>query len=220
MKTRIWDIPLRLFHWTLVGVVAFSLYTGFVGGFQEMDWHMQSGYVVLALMVFRILWGIVGTRHSRFLSFIPGPRAVLDYLRNFGTSGGTWAGHNPLGALSVVVLLLLLTFQGVSGLFTNDDIMLEGPLANLVSYETSRTLTSLHKNNAWVIAGFIGLHVVAILFYTIIKKAPLIIAMLTGRMPGPKAEDEVAFSPVHELVVGVLVMGVAGGAVYAAINYL
>ncbi len=217
-STRIWDIPVRLFHWTLVGVVAFSIYTGLNGGFNEMDWHMTSGYCVLGLITFRIMWGFAGSTYSRFSSFIKPTRVVPYATSLFAGDHQPHAGHNPLGALSVIAILLALLVQAGTGLFSNDDIMLEGPLFHLVSKDLSDQLTTIHHYNTWVIYGLIGLHVAAILFYEIVKRERLILAMITGRK---RIEGvEVTPNPLKEIIVALILGAIAGGAIYYLINHV
>ena len=125
-KVRVWDLPVRIFHWSLVILFGFSFYSGKTGGFELMDYHMLSGYTLLTLAVFRIFWGFLGGRHARFSSFIASPARIIGYLRSLvGKDHATTIGHNPAGGLSVMVMLMLLLGQGVTGLFTNDDISIK-----------------------------------------------------------------------------------------------
>lgn len=175
-RVRIWDLPTRLFHWSLAALVVFSIVTAHVGG-AWIDWHFRSGYAVLALVAFRIAWGFVGGRHARFASFLRGPSGVSAALR--GEPAPT-AGHNPLGGLSVVAMLALVGAQAVGGLFANDDIASEGPLVRLVSKATSDTITTLHRINEKLILALVVLHVAAIVFYLWRKRTNLVRPMITG----------------------------------------
>ena len=160
----VWDAPTRLFHWGLAIAVATSLISEQIG---NMDIHVISGHVVLTLVMFRIMWGVVGGRHARFSDFIKGPRAVISYAKSmFDKSHKTTIGHNPLGALSVIALLLVLSVQAGTGLFANDDILIEGPFFDLVSKSTSDMLTYYHGLSSNVLYGLIGLHLAAVAFYT------------------------------------------------------
>ena len=165
-NTRIWDLPTRLFHWALVVCVVGALVTVKLGG-NWMQWHLNFGIATLALLVFRIIWGLIGPRYARFSSFLPSVRAAWVYLRDGSTHTQHPAGHNPLGAWSVYALLGVLLVQASTGLFVSDDIMYQGPLSILVSNDTVAQLTSVHKFGEVVIFSLIGLHLVAILFYTI-----------------------------------------------------
>jgi cytochrome b len=180
VPVRVWDWPVRAVHWALVALVTASLATGFVGG-GAMEWHLRSGYAILALALFRVLWGFAGTRHARFTGFVRGPRAVLDYARSLlRPPHEMHAGHNPLGGWVVVLLLALLLAQAGTGLFANDDIAAEGPLAKHVSDAMSDRLTGLHVRGAWALGGLVALHVAAALFYRFARGENLIRAMVTG----------------------------------------
>ncbi len=177
MKTqsvRVWDLPLRLFHWLLLICVAGALISVQL---KAMDWHGWFGLAVLGLLVFRLVWGVIGSTHARFWSFAPGPTSLVDYLR------GRWhgLGHNPLGALSVFAILGVLAFQAGTGLFADDVIAYTGPLRRAVSGDTASQLTSWHMRMEWVIYGLIALHVAAIAFHELIKRERLIKPMITGR---------------------------------------
>lgn len=165
-KTRVWDLPTRLFHWALVVCVVGALVTVKLGG-NWMQWHMNFGIATLALLVFRIIWGLVGPRYARFSSFLPSVRAAWGYLCNASLNTQHHAGHNPLGAWSVYALLGMLLLQASTGLFATDDIMYQGPLSVLVSNDLVAQLTSVHKLGELVIFSLLGLHLIAIAFYTI-----------------------------------------------------
>jgi cytochrome b len=173
---RLWDLPTRLFHWALVVLVSFSLVSIQLGGFWK-DWHMRSGYAILALVVFRLLWGFAGSRTARFATFVRGPRAVLAY---FGGRQDHPAGHNPAGGWSVLALLAVLGVQAATGLFSNDGSFSEGPLARLIAGETSDLFATVHRYGEWAIYGVIGLHLAAIAWYGAIRREPLVRAMVTG----------------------------------------
>jgi cytochrome b len=175
MKIRIWDLPLRLFHWLLVMAVIGSFVSVKLGG-NAMIWHGRFGYFVLTLIVFRLIWGFVGTYHARFVNFIRFPKAVLAYLKNPAET----LGHSPLGAISVVVLLGLFLAQALAGLFASDDIAFDGPLAKYVSSSWVELLTSFHRLNEWVLLALVGVHIAAILYYKYTKRINLISAMITG----------------------------------------
>lgn len=180
-KICVWDLPLRLFHWALVVLVVVAVVTQNIGG-NAMEWHFRAGYAVLALLAFRILWGLVGTRYARFSNFLYGPSAVANYLRS-GTArqGRPVVGHNPLGAYSVFALLGVLLAQALSGLFANDDIAYDGPLVKFISKEVSDRVTWYHTEvGALLIYVLVALHVLAIVFYWVGKRRNLIKSMITG----------------------------------------
>ncbi|MBK1644298.1 cytochrome B, partial [Thiocapsa imhoffii] len=175
-RILVWDLPTRLFHWLLAVLIAAAFVTGLQGG-QLMVWHGRIGLWILGLLAFRLAWGLFGSTYARFSQFVRGPRAILDYLR------GRWqgVGHSPLAALSVLALLIVVSFQVISGLFTNDDIAFRGPLYTLVTKSTSDWLTGLHRQNIWLIGALIALHIVAVLFYTFWRRDNLILPMIHGR---------------------------------------
>ncbi len=175
MKIRIWDLPLRLFHWLLVVAVIGSFVSVKLGG-NAMIWHGRFGYIVLALIFFRLIWGFVGTHHARFTQFIKSPKAIFAYLKNPTET----PGHSPLGAISVIVLLGLFLSQALAGLFASDDIAFDGPLVKYVASTWVELLTSFHRLNEWVLMAIVGVHVGAILYYKYVKKINLISAMITG----------------------------------------
>ena len=186
---RVWDAPVRVFHWLVVALVTASWITSEVGG-NAMTYHMWSGYAILTLVAWRIVWGFIGSEHARFGGFLHGPRAMIDYATSvFGPGARYYLGHNPLGAASVILMLASLALQATTGLFANDDIATEGPLAYLVSEETSSRLTTIHRYNFNVLVALIAIHVAAALFYLIVKRENLIAAMFTGRKQPPAQEE-------------------------------
>ena len=180
-KIRVWDLPIRMFHWMLVVLIATSIITQEIGG-NAMDWHFRAGYAVLALIAFRLIWGLIGTRYARFSDFIHGPSTIIAYLRGSG-AGSTekYHGHNPLGSLSVFALLGVILIHVLSGLFANDDIASEGPLVKFISKDLSDSFTWFHTEvSAWVIYFLIGLHLLSIAYYYVGKKKNLVTPMITG----------------------------------------
>jgi cytochrome b len=187
-RTRIWDLPTRLFHWALAACV-----TGSIASIKadSIDWHMRFGYAVLTLVHFRILWGFAGSRYALFSHFVRGPREVLAYVGGRLKHVG---GHNPLGALSVLALLLLLLAQACGGLFANDGSFTEGPLAKLVSGDLSNRISTLHRRAEWAIYALVLLHLVAVIFHSVFKSEPLVGAMLHGDrdLDAEPAQDDLA----------------------------
>jgi cytochrome b len=180
---RVWDLPVRVSHWALVLGVAGCYVTQKlgVGWFQ---YHVWCGYTVLVLVCFRIVWGVIGTRHARFWHFVRGPSTTLQYgWALLHGRAAQYAGHNPLGAWMVIVLLLALVAQAVMGLFGNDEIFNVGPLYGYVSNELSIALTSWHRRLFWWIAGAIALHMAAVAYHRVVKREKLVEAMVTGRKP-------------------------------------
>ncbi len=198
MKTiSVWDIPVRLFHWSLATSILMLFITAQIGG-NAMEWHKKIGYFVIGLILFRVVWGFVGSYHARFKNFVRAPATVIAYAKKLFKKDSThYVGHNPMGGLSVVALIASVGFQTVTGLFSNDDILLEGPYANLVSKAFSDQMTKLHHLNSDFILILVGLHLCAIAFYTMFKKEQLIEAMLTGKKEmdasiGGRVEAEMA----------------------------
>lgn len=183
-RIRVWDWPVRLSHWALVLCIA-GLYATGEYGWLDMQWHFRFGYAALSIVLFRILWGFVGSEHARFRDFVRGPRALIAYLAEFGKPGERrWLGHNPLGALSVLALLGLVLLQAVSGLFANDEISAFGPLSERISMDASEDWTEWHTWLQGVLLIFIGLHLVAIAGYRLLKRENLVTPMLTGYKVG------------------------------------
>ena len=177
---KIRDLPVRLFHWLLVIAIGVAYYSVEFSG--NMDHHFYAGYVVLTLIAFRIMWGFFGTRYARFSSFFFPISEIKAYASKMLQKNSTpHAGHNPLGALSAIALMLVVLFQAVSGLFASDGDFLFGPLSEKISYSLSDTITELHELNMNLIWGLAGLHLAAVLFYQFFKKQNIIGAMFSGR---------------------------------------
>ncbi len=182
-----WDVPVRIFHWLLVALFCAQLYSGKTGG-NAMAWHMYGGYAVLTLVLFRVLWGFAGGGHARFRDFVAGPAAALRFGRRLVSRAPAHSiGHNPLGGWMVLAFLASFAVQAATGLFANDDIATEGPLASLVSKEVSDRLTSVHKWNLKLLLVLVTLHVAAVLYHRFVKKEDLIRAMFTGVKHVPEA---------------------------------
>ena len=209
---RIWDLPTRVFHWALFVCVVGLIITGNIGG-NLMTWHFRLGYCVMTLLLFRIVWGLIGGKWSRFASFIYAPSTVIAYLKGQGKPEHS-AGHNPLGAGSVFALLAFLAAQVGTGLISDDEITNQGPLSRFVSNASVSLANWWHKDvGKWVIAALIVLHIAAILFYLHKKKENLIKPMLHG--------DKQMLAPVEpskdtavSRVVALVVLALCGGFVY------
>lgn len=209
LRIRVWDLPTRIFHWSLVLLVTASVVTAKIGG-NMTDWHARSGLAIIGLLSFRLVWGFVGSTYARFAQFVRGPGTILAYLR------GKWhgVGHNPLGALSVLALLALLGAQALTGLFANDDIAFNGPLYALVSKAQSNMLTAWHHRLEYALYALVGLHVATVAFYTWWKKEGLVTPMVTGikrvtRADMPSAEG-------GGIAAFIVALAIAAAAVWAA----
>ncbi|QTD45240.1 cytochrome b/b6 domain-containing protein [Ottowia testudinis] len=175
---RIWDLPTRLFHWALAACVIALVATAKIGG-DAMNWHFRLGYAVFTLLLFRLLWGLVGGHWSRFASFLPTPGRLARYLGGRATAADT-AGHSPLGALSVLTMLTVLSLQVATGLFTDDEIAFAGPLTALVPGSVVSTATTWHKSwGQYLVLGLVLLHVLAIIAYRL-RQQDLVTPMVRG----------------------------------------
>lgn len=190
-KLQVWDVATRVFHWLLVGLVAFSWYSAEEG---HMTWHMWSGVTIFVLVAARIIWGLVGSTTSRFAHFLKGPRAVLDYTRQLrpGHAPAVF-GHTPSGGWMIVVLLATLLVMPVLGAFSNDDIFFRGPLAYMVDKDVSDAMTELHEALFNLLMILIIVHVAAVVIYRVVFKEDLIHPMITGKRPWHGAAPSVHF---------------------------
>lgn len=208
-RILVWDLPTRLFHWLLVVAVVGLVVSGKVGG-NLIDWHGKIGLLVLGLVVFRLVWGIVGSTYARFCQFFPTPAKIATYLK-----GGWQApGHNPLGAFSVFALLGVLIFQLLTGLVANDDIAFVGPLYDLVGRDLSNLATGWHHLSVNVLIALVVLHLAAIMFYAHVKKDNLVKPMVRGWKEvdqGEPARGGGALALVLALVIALAAVFAASG---------
>jgi len=209
-RIRVWDLPTRIFHWALAALVVFSFTTGKIGG-AWLEWHMLSGFSILALLAFRIAWGIFGSETSRFASFVRGPRAFLAYARDIARERLRFrVGHNPMGGWMVVFLIAVLLAQAISGLFADDEIAHTGPLVEKVSNATVAKMSAFHSYNGWVVATAVVVHVLAIAFYWLRFRDNLVGPMWNGwreagGMPRPA---------MRATWLAAIFLAIAAGAVY------
>ncbi|MCW8091440.1 cytochrome b/b6 domain-containing protein [Alteromonas sp. ASW11-130] len=181
-KKLIWDLPTRLFHWLL----AASLIGQYVTAEwveNALEWHFYIGYFVMGLLFFRISWGFTGPRYARFSQFLAGPDKIKAYLSDTDNAKARNPGHNPLGGWSVIAMLILLLAQSISGLFMTDDILWDGPFYHMVGSDVQGVASWIHHNIFNILLGVIALHIVAVLYYSLLKKQPLISAMIHGKKP-------------------------------------
>ena len=184
----VWDLPTRLFHWTLVVLILLQYLSGEFG-LLPMEWHYWLGYATLALVVFRVLWGFAGSRTSRFAVFVRGPATVARYaIDSVHGRAAHVVGHNPLGGWSVLLMLASVLVQSVSGLFASDDLVESGPFAASVSDATMQLMTRVHNVNRYVLLLLIVLHVCAVLLHWAMRHENLVAPMLHGRGPGDGSE--------------------------------
>ncbi|WP_404377781.1 cytochrome b/b6 domain-containing protein [Vreelandella aquamarina] len=217
-RIAVWDKLIRLFHWSLLAAVVISFYTTKTTGepfLFPIEVHAQSGYIIIGLLVFRFIWGLVGTTYARFSTFLYGPKATASYAKALITRRAPhYASHNPLGGWMVLLLLVSLSFQAVSGLFLSDDIFFQAPLYGLLGGEVSDVLARLHSLNSDLLLILIGLHLAGLIWHTLLGER-LVPAMLTGvkQFSGAPVDGQPAVQRGHRrYAVGALLVaaGVSG----------
>jgi cytochrome b len=213
-SVKVWDLPTRLFHWVLVVLVLALCISGLAG---RPDIHLLLGPLMLTLLLFRLVWGFVGSKTARFAEFVKGPGAALAYVTAARQGAVRSVGHNPLGAYSVLTLLGLLVVQAATGLFATDDIVSQGPLAHLVSSGTVKLLSKLHRLGFNLLLAFVGLHLAAVAFYRFVKKDDLVRAMITGTKAVPTEVEGIRFR--SDLLAAVVLM-ICGAVIFGALALL
>ena len=214
-KKLIWDLSVRIVHWALVVLIFGSWYTVEVAG--DMDTHMLIGQVILSLVLFRIVWGFVGTRYARFSSFWFKPREIVASARSlFSRAAPVYAGLNPVGGISVFLMLALALLQTTTGLFATDGDFYAGPLNDLISGAAGNGVTDYHELNFNILLLAICLHVVAVLYYLLFKRQNLIAPMIVGGKPDEAGNLEAIPSSRPWLALGIY-LGVAA-AIYAVLH--
>jgi cytochrome b len=212
-KRLVWDLPLRAFHWLFATTIVACYVTAKLG-FDWMQWHFYLGYAAIGLLVFRVLWGFFGPRHARFGSFMHAPSAIWLYLKGmFNPGSAPSIGHNPVGGLMVILMLVLVAVQAGTGLFTTDAVVWAGPYNPSVSGSTASLLSTVHDWNFNFIIAAVVLHVAAILFYALYKKQNLVVPMLHGYKPAALVPEHEAISN-SQLLKALVVSLVAAGFVY------
>ncbi len=177
---KVWDFSIRLFHWSLVILIGFLWWSGTEG--EEMDNHVLAGYSVLALISYRIIWGFLGSHHAKFINFVRSPIKTIKAIPEVISvrSDSHYVGHNPVGGWMVVLLILALMAQGITGLGTTDDIFIDGPLVAYLDDDLISLFSSLHHQIADLLVALVILHLAAVLYHDAIKRERLIKAMVTG----------------------------------------
>lgn len=209
-KINVWDGSVRLFHWVLVVVFCLSAYSAFQDKFGlYADMHLNAGVAIIILVVWRIAWGIAGSETARFSHFVKSPAAIFQHLKHtFSKLPYREIGHNPLGGLSVVLMLLLLLAQALMGLFASDGMIFSGPFARDVTGSLSSDLTTWHKFLGRILIGVVVFHVVVVLLYAVLKRVNLIWPMITGTI---KADSQ-ALGPKMKPMWQALILFFAAGA--------
>ncbi len=216
-RVLIWDLPVRLFHWIQLALFVTLFVTAEILD-DKIELHAKLGIALLALILFRLLWGIVGSSYARFSQFVKSPRTVFAYLPSLiSKESHLEAGHNPLGGWMVVALVFLVLTQSVLGLFANDDVMFEGPLAYLVSENTSNFLTGLHEDVFHILLPLVALHIIAVIWHKLSKGDNLVIPMFTGYKSLP-ADTQIEETRGGGLVRAVILLAISSGIVYALIS--
>lgn len=205
-RVRIWDWPTRLFHWLLVALIGGLWWTA---ENDEIELHVTLGVVTTGLLLFRLIWGVIGSSTARFANFLKGPRGVISYLNGRAAHA---VGHNPIGGWSVAAMLAVLTVQVGLGLFAEDnDGLAWGPLSTLLDPDTVEWVTDLHEWLFNVILALMALHVAAILFYALFQRRNLVGPMITGRGSGPDGVEPMRGAPAWRLLVAA---GIAGAVTF------
>lgn len=203
---KIWDLPVRFFHWSLVSLFVAAYITNALGT-NYFTYHLWCGYAIIVLVSFRIIWGLVGTYHARFSNFVRNPITTAKYaISVFKKTDKHYLGHNPLGAIMVVLLLLVILIQAITGLFTNDEIFNTGPLYAYISDEFSLKLTSLHRQLFYWILGAVLLHIAAVLIHVFFKHDNIIKAMFTGKKSTQGTEHEKSISSSRIILAFVIIV--------------
>lgn len=235
VPVRIWDVPVRLFHWFLASLVAISWWTAekgpglpatlraslemtfSMGYIPWMEWHRISGYAIIAVILFRVLWGFWGSETARFRNFLPSPGDVVAYARKLASGPRELSvGHSPLGAWSVMAMMLVIIFQTVLGLFSVDvDGIESGPLSGFVSFDTGRLAAGIHELVFSLVVALIVLHLVAIVFYELLMGQNLVGPMITGRRRLPQDTRAPAMAPLSRAI---LLAVISVGVVFAVAN--
>jgi cytochrome b len=207
-RMKVWDLPVRLFHWAIVVLIFLAWATE---EWDRMDWHVWIGYTILTLLLFRLAWGFVGSDTARFLWFLRSPVAAWRHLSHLRRREPDHEiGHNAAGGWMVLVMLGLLGVQAGTGLFSNDDANTEGPLLHLVGKQQSDWLSHIHSLNFNLIEGVIVLHVLAIILYGVLKRQNLVRPLVTGiKLMSADMRAPRMVSPIWALAL----LAVAAGAV-------
>ncbi len=221
-KRLVWDLPLRAFHWLLFLSIVGLWVTGksdadYMDWLTKhfditwMEWHFRIGYFVIGLLLFRIIWGFIGPKHARFVNFVPGPVKFFSYLGGvFKRDSKPAIGHNPMGAVMVLVLLASVGLQAFTGLFTSDDIVWAGPYNSAVNSDLANKMGAIHHENYEILLVLVGVHIAAILYYAIWKRQRLVPAMVTGKKPAeevPASEAIPGSQLLKALIVALLCVG-------------
>jgi len=201
----IWDLPLRIFHWSIASIIFALWYTSD----QDIGLHIQLGFVALGLVLFRIIWGLIGTKHALFKNFIPTLSKLKQYLSKDKDSDKlAFVGHNPAGSLMVILMLVLILVQAISGLFINDDVFSSGPYYGSISDSANSLMNTIHHKGFDIILISIAIHILAVLYYWKVKHKNLVKPMITGKKSNNDASshDSIAHSKLLIALITVIII--------------
>ena len=207
IRIKVWDLSTRVFHWGMIALLAALWWTAEEG---HMEWHQICAYTLASMLIFRLIWGFIGSETSRFSHFVSSPKKAIQYIKDAKSSkvNHNHIGHNPIGGYMVVMLLALLAAQFITGLYSTDDIFTEGPLYSTVSGDIADSLTWLHKNIFYLILGLAVVHVIAVITHSL-KGDKIVPAMFTGKKEvGEQPEKPLMFqSSIISLILWVITLG-------------
>jgi cytochrome b len=214
-RVRVWDLGVRIFHWVLVAAVLGSALTGFILGITTLAWHLVAGVAVMAAIVWRVIWGSLGTTYARFASFAYRPATVLMHLRDLIRGRHhRYPGHNPLGAMMVFALLVVLAAIGLTGTIALGGMLKQGPLRSVLSFDRGQQALDLHNLLAILLLAMITLHLAGVAFESWRGRENLVAAMLTGDKPGNPADAE-ALARAHPRAALAIMLAVLAGSTAA-----
>jgi len=205
-RQRVWDVPTRIMHWLLVALLGVCWWTGV---HNQLDYHLYSGYGVLWIALMRLYWGFFGSSTARFTHFVRGPVGILNYARTLHHRDTAHSyGHNPVGAISVLLMLAAVLAVVGFGLFAVDvDGLYSGPLSSYVTFKGGRHLAHLHYQWFEYLLAIIGLHLVAVAFYYVYKRQNLVAPMISGsRTVAEAADEELEHAPLWRFVAGAVIV--------------
>jgi cytochrome b len=204
----IWDLPLRIFHWGMIIIIG-CLWVTSDQDLGLIELHIKFGYTALGFLIFRIIWGIVGTKHSQFKNFIPSFTTLKQYIIDSRLGKiKHYVGHNPIGSLMVILMLLLMLGQATSGLFISDDVFSAGPYNGVFSEQVEKIFKTIHTNAFDLLMVAALFHIIAVIYYEKVKKQALIKAMINGKKQGEHIANGETISHSKLILAGVIILGV------------
>ncbi len=218
-RVPVWDLCVRLFHWLLVAAIAMAAVTGFLADAPWVDVHIWAGVLAAGLVILRIIWGLLGTRHARFADFVVWPKTLLAHVRSLRRgSAGRHLGHNPLGGAMVLVLLVTIIAIAATGVIVLGGTLKAGPLAFATSFATGRQLGELHELLAFVLLGLIALHLAGVFAESRRTRENLVRAMIDGKKEAREANPLPAERQAHSFLassIAAVILLVSAAAVWS-----